>query len=109
VQLSCLRRRNVAIAVPFVLAATVFAPAGLSAAVPSWQEDAATTVARLEAEGYRVVVNRLGMGTAPLYDCGVWAVRHTPGESVVHVDVACDRDTRDATRYPVRDIPYNPQ
>lgn len=74
------------------LAATAVASAGAVRAAPSGQTDAVTTINRLEADGYRVIVNRTGMGTAPLYDCSVSGVRPSAEDSIVLVDLACHRD-----------------
>jgi hypothetical protein len=84
------------------------APAAVSGAVPNWQEDAATAVSRLEAEGYRVIVNKLGFATVPLAECSVWSVRANPKDAVAHIDVNCDRDSRDTGRFPVRELPHSP-
>ena len=80
------------VAAAAVALGVAFAPAGQAWATPTGQTDAVTTINRLEASGYRVIVNRTGMGTAPLYDCSVSGVRPGADESIVQVDVNCNRD-----------------
>jgi hypothetical protein len=84
---------RIAVAGAAALAATALAPAAVSRAAPSAQTDALSTIHGLEADGYRVVVNRSGMGSAPLYDCSVSGVRPGADESIVLVDVNCNRDS----------------
>lgn len=83
---------RIALACAAAMAATVLAPAGVGRAAPSGQADALSTIHRLEADGYRVIVNRSGMGSAPLYDCSVSGIRPGADESIVLVDVNCNRD-----------------
>lgn len=79
------------IAAAAVSLGVVFAPAGAAWAAPSGQTDAATTINRLQAGGYRVIVNRTGAGSTPLSDCSVSGVQRGADASSVHVDVNCNR------------------
>lgn len=75
-----------------VTMAVAFAPAGAAWAAPSGQTDAVTTIDRLEAGGYRVIVDRTGVQTAPLHSCSISGVQPGPDGSIVHVHVDCSRD-----------------
>jgi hypothetical protein len=56
--------------------------AGAAAAAPSGGLDASQTIGQLQARGFDVVVNKLG--TAPLDQCAVSAVR--PGQTFARMD-----------------------
>lgn len=60
------------------LAASTIAAAAVAGAAPSGSRSVQDTVRSLEANGYRVILNRVG--GAPLEDCAVTAVR--PGREV---------------------------
>jgi len=65
-----------------VLAATALGLAGAASAAPSGAPDASQTVSQLQAAGYQVIVNKVG--TAPLSQCAVSAVR--PGQTYSRTD-----------------------
>jgi hypothetical protein len=70
--------------------------AGGAVAAPSGPDSAADTVAQLESQGNRVVVNRVG--AAPLSQCTVSSVR--PGQDVTErVPVAGSDGTEERVRY----------
>ena len=60
--------------VAVALAAVAVAPTGLAAAQPTTGSDAEQTISRLEAEGYDVIVDRIGNGD--MSQCEVTDVRH---------------------------------
>lgn len=66
------------------LAATFIGLAAPSVAAPSGPDDAQQTIAALQAQGYHVVVNRLG--STPLDTATVVAVRH--GQSYSRADLS---------------------
>lgn len=73
------------------LTAAVIGLAGTAAAAPSGPVSAQETINQLEAEGYTVVVNRVG--TTPLSEASVVSVR--PGQTYSRTDssVPGGRDT----------------
>ena len=64
------------------LATAALGLAGAAAAAPSGGLDASQTIGQLQARGFDVVVNKLG--TAPLDQCAVSAVR--PGQTFARMD-----------------------
>lgn len=62
------------VAAAVVATAVVAAPAGAAVAQPVTQGDAIRTIGLLEAEGYNVVIDRVGSG--PLDQCVVTSVRN---------------------------------
>jgi hypothetical protein len=60
--------------VAVALAAVVVAPTGVAAAEPTTGRDAQQTIERLEADGYDVIVDRVGDGD--IGQCEVTDVRH---------------------------------
>jgi len=56
------------------VAAVALAPTGMAAAQPATGSDAEQTIERLEAEGYDVIVDRVG--NADIGQCKVSDVRH---------------------------------
>lgn len=64
------------------LAATSIGFAGPAAAAPSGPSNADQTVRQLQAQGYHVIVNKVG--SAPLDQCSVSAVR--PGQTYSRTD-----------------------
>src|SRR6478672_6757552 len=71
---------------PFIAAGAIataaLGSAGAAAAAPSGTIDASQAVGQLQARGYDVIVNKLG--TAPLDQCAVSAVR--PGQTFARMD-----------------------
>ncbi len=61
------------------LTAAMIAAAGSAAAAPSGPSNAQQTIRQLQAQGYTVIVNRLG--TSPLAEAEVVAVRPGPNFS----------------------------
>ncbi len=64
------------------IAVTALGLAGAANAAPSGSTTAAQTVNNLQAQGFRVIVNKFG--TAPLEQCVVSAVR--PGQTYSRMD-----------------------
>jgi hypothetical protein len=64
------------------MAAAALGLAGAANAVPSGPNTAAQTVSQLQAEGFQVILNKVG--TAPLDQCTVSAVR--PGQTFSRMD-----------------------
>jgi hypothetical protein len=65
-----------------VLASAALAPAGIANAAPAGPAPVDQTVSQLQADGYQVIVNKVG--TAPLTQCAVSAVR--PGQTYSRTD-----------------------
>jgi NADPH:quinone reductase-like Zn-dependent oxidoreductase len=64
------------------MAAAALGMAGAAQAAPTGPDTASQTVSRLEAEGFQVILNKVG--TAPLDQCTVSAVR--PGQTYSRMD-----------------------
>ncbi|MET0757085.1 MAG: hypothetical protein ABWY39_03685 [Mycobacterium sp.] len=62
------------VAAGIAAAGVVFAPAGIAAAQPVESGNALQTIGLLEAEGYDVVIDRVG--SAPISECIVTSVRN---------------------------------
>jgi hypothetical protein len=71
------------------LIGVVLAPAGVAAAKPNRGGNAYQTIGQLEAEGYNVVIDRVG--SAPLGDCFVTNVRN-PQEVTRTISVGEGKD-----------------
>ena len=64
------------------LAAALIGLAAPASAAPSGSDNATQTIGQLRAQGYTVIVNRLG--STPLDEAEVVAVR--PGQTYTHID-----------------------
>jgi hypothetical protein len=62
------------VAATIAAAGVIFAPAGLATAEPTQVGNAYSTIGLLEADGYNVVIDRVG--SAPLDQCVVTSVRN---------------------------------
>lgn len=67
-------RPGIGVAATVAAVGVVLAPAGLAMAQPQQVGNAYTTIGLLEAEGYNVVIDRVG--SAPLDQCFVTSVRN---------------------------------
>ncbi|MGE2692788.1 hypothetical protein [Mycolicibacterium pulveris] len=69
--------------------------AGVAHGAPTGPDSAADTIAKLEAEGRRVIVNRVG--AAPLSQCAVTSV--TAGHDITDRDPVGDTGSVERVRY----------
>lgn len=86
--------------IAFTLAASALSTAALysasaAGAAPSGPDSANDTIRKLENQGHRVVVNRVG--AAPLSQCTVTSV--TPGQEVTERDPVGDAGSVERVRY----------
>lgn len=79
------------------LASAVMGSTGTAAAAPSDPSSATDTVQSLQADGYKVILNKVG--TAPLSQCTVTAVR--PGREITQPATG-----RVGSRDPVQEVLY---
>ena len=64
------------------LAAAVLGVAAPAGAAPTGPGNAQETINQLQADGYQVILNKVG--TAPLSNCGISAIR--PGQTYSRID-----------------------
>jgi hypothetical protein len=67
------------VAATLAAASIVLAPAGLATAEPTQSGNAYTTIGTLEAEGYDVIIDRVG--NAPTNQCVVTSVRNPQSQT----------------------------